>query len=178
MDVPFIGKVTKDKRFDRYVSKALPIPFLRGHKCRFVLKGYIEDERQNDFHRAIKNVLTIDKAVLSKAQRHVLRYCHDMLALYATSGFPSPQMKHLDDIWKHVQFGSTIYVSRRDDGDEEDGIYLSLECNCDWEVEHGLQIVLRNGRKITKVGPFDGHLTNSDAFDDPSLKGVVYRSMP
>jgi len=28
------------------------------------------------------------------------------------------------------------------------------------EDEHGLQVVLRDGARVTKVGPYDGHLTN------------------
>ena len=68
-------------------------------------------------------------------------------------------------------------MSWRDDGDSEDGIYFSLECNCDWEPEHGLQLILRDGTRITKVGGYDGHLTNADAFGDPAKVGVVYVSM-
>lgn len=55
------------------------------------------------------------------------------------------------------------------------GIYISLECNCDWEEEHGLQIVFKNGLNVNKIGPYDGHLTNSDADADDSLEAVVYR---
>jgi hypothetical protein len=39
-----------------------------------------------------------------------------------------------------------------------------------------MQLVIRDGRAVTKVGPFDGHVTNADAYDDRKLRGVVYRS--
>lgn len=55
-----------------------------------------------------------------------------------------------------------------------DGIYFSLECNCDGEPEHGLQLVIRDGLTVSKVGSFDGHLTNADAYGDRSLAGIVY----
>jgi hypothetical protein len=42
-------------------------------------------------------------------------------------------------------------------------------------VEHGLQIVLRNGLEVNKLGMYDGHLTNSDAFADPALEDTIYR---
>jgi hypothetical protein len=64
-------------------------------------------------------------------------------------------------------------VARRAYGDK--GIYVSVECGCDWEVEHGLQLVFKNGLKVNKLGGYDGHLTNSDAFADESLEDVVYR---
>jgi hypothetical protein len=37
-------------------------------------------------------------------------------------------------------------------------VYVSVECECDWEPEHGLQIVFRDGATVTKVGPYDGHV--------------------
>jgi hypothetical protein len=56
-------------------------------------------------------------------------------------------------------------------------MYASLECNCDWEEEHGLLIVFKEGREVSKIGPYDGHLTHSDAYGDPALEDVVYRSL-
>ncbi|MFB9904292.1 DUF6985 domain-containing protein [Allokutzneria oryzae] len=32
---------------------------------------------------------------------------------------------------------------------------------CDCEIEHGLQIVFRGGRVVTKVGPYGSHNTNA-----------------
>ena len=79
------------------------------------------------------------------------------------------------DVWAHVTLGREPIVSRRAYGDK--GVYVSLECGCDWEREHGLQIVFKEGLRVNKVGPFDGHLTNSDAYADRSLEHVIYRSL-
>jgi hypothetical protein len=46
------------------------------------------------------------------------------------------------------------------------------------KTDVGLQLVIRDGLAVTKVGAFDGHRTNADAFADPSLVGVVYRRIP
>ena len=53
-------------------------------------------------------------------------------------------------------------------------MYISLECECEWEIEHGLQIVFKDGLRINKVGSFDDHVTNADAYGDPRLEDVVY----
>ena len=52
----------------------------------------------------------------------------------------------------------------------------SVECECEWEwePEHGLQFVLKNGETVIKVGPYDGHLTHSDADADDSLENIIY----
>jgi hypothetical protein len=63
-------------------------------------------------------------------------------------------------------------VRRRPYADK--GIYISVECGCEWEQEHGLQIVLKSGLKVNKLGGYDGHFTNSDAFDDEGLEHVIY----
>jgi hypothetical protein len=76
------------------------------------------------------------------------------------------------DVWKHVKFGDEPIVTRRAYGDH--GVYVSLECNCDWEIEHGLQIVFKNGLKVNKIGPYDGHLTNSDAYARNDLEDAIY----
>jgi hypothetical protein len=72
-----------------------------------------------------------------------------------------------------VRLGSQPVISRRSYRDK--GIYVSLECGCDWEEEHGMQLVFKNGLQVVKVGPFDGHLTNADAYADDSLENVVYK---
>jgi len=68
-----------------------------------------------------------------------------------------------------VQFGSELRVFRRRDGDQ--GIYISIECGCDWEPEHGMEIVFKEGRKLVKVGPDDG-----DPFGDESLENAIYKA--
>lgn len=40
-------------------------------------------------------------------------------------------------------------------------------CECDWEEEHGLQLVFRQGKKLTRISDQDGHLTEADAYDKP-----------
>ena len=76
------------------------------------------------------------------------------------------------DVWAHVRLGCEPMVVRRASGDK--GIYVSVECNCDWEIEHGLQIVFKNGLRVNKIGPYDGHLTLSDAYNNESLDNVIY----
>jgi hypothetical protein len=39
----------------------------------------------------------------------------------------------------------------------------------------GLQIVFRDGTAVTKVGPYDGHLTNANATGRAELDDVIYR---
>ena len=173
MDIPGIGKVERQEEFGWLCSQPLPIGALRGHHCRIVLdEGYVEDERKEDFHGAIANLRSDERDLLDEAAPYVFRYCEDMNRDWKR-GDPEFVEATPHSIWEHVQLGSELHVSRRSPRDQ--AIYVSFECNCDWEPEHGLQLVFREGRAVVKVGPYDGHLTNADAYGDPGLEGTVYK---
>jgi hypothetical protein len=164
MEIPGLGVVEKD-HFGCYHGPPMAIPVLGGKLCRIVVEGYDGDEAPADFHAAIASFLSIGEDVLKQAAPFVFRYYEDC----AAEGIAPVAIASPADVWRHVQFGSEVYATRG-----ERAIYLSLECNCDWEEEHGLQIVFKNGLVVNKVGPFDGHTTNSHAFAEDAFEDVVY----
>lgn len=169
MTVPRLGEVAKDEQLGWYRSKPIAIPMFGGKQCRIVLEGYDEDERKADFHVAIANFLSASPAVLREADEPLYRYYKDFEEWWLEDENEPIQPA---DVWRHVQLGSEPVISRRAYGDK--GIYISIECGCDWEEEHGLQLVLKNGLKVNKLGGYDGHLTNSDAYGNDSLENVIY----
>ncbi|WP_394348340.1 DUF6985 domain-containing protein [Pedobacter westerhofensis] len=48
-------------------------------------------------------------------------------------------MKDPKEIWNYVPYNK-LYVTREPYEDHQ--LYLLLSCECDWEIEHGLQLVL------------------------------------
>ncbi len=173
MNVPGLGDVTKDSRFGWLYSRELPIAVLGGHVCRVVLDGYDEDDRKQDFHEAIANFLAASESVLKAATPYVFQYCQDMNSLWEADDPEYVTIETAEDVWNHVRLGREPLISRRGYGDR--GVYVSVECECDWEPEHGLQIVFKSGAAVNKVGPYDGHVTNSDAYADDSLERVIYK---
>ena len=91
----------------------------------------------------IANFRASERDLLNEAARHVFRYYEDM-SRDRDRGDPEYVEAAPERIWEHVQLGSELHVSRRTSGDQ--AIYISLECNCDWEPEHGLQLVFKEGR--------------------------------
>jgi hypothetical protein len=139
------------------------------------LQDFEKDPQPDEFRAAVRNALDAKPAILRAAEPHVVQYCMDALAQYDDDDRPALVLEKPGDVWSHVQFGDEFIVRRRTAGEAEHGVYLSLTCKCDWEPEHGLQLVLRDGRAITKIGEYDGHLTNADASGNPALTDVVYR---
>lgn len=92
------------------------------------------------------------------------------------SDYGIPELPASTDIWGEVSVteppeftvGRSSYAPAR--------CYLSFEGEVSWEPEHGLQLVLEDGWRVCKVGPYDGHVTNGAAFTDLSLLDVVFRS--
>lgn len=172
MKIPRLGECKFDDREGCYVSEPISLAVLNGEKCRILVQDYDEDPPVEDFDEAISNFLQAPYNVLAAAEPYIFRYYLDIKnSIEPEDDFPS--IDSPSEIWPFIQLGADAYVSRRSDGDN--GIYVWIECNCDWEPEHGLLIVFKNGAVVNKVGPFDGHFTNSDAYADSTLENVIYR---
>lgn len=52
-------------------------------------------------------------------------------------------------------------------------MYVQLTGSCDWEKEHGLQVVLRQGRTLSRVSSQDGHLTTAEAYALPEERNTI-----
>lgn len=75
-------------------------------------------------------------------------------------------------VWDFVTLTRQPVVQREQPGGPW---FVALENECAWEPEHGLMLVLKEGRTVTKVSEYDGHLTNRHAFADDSIpEDAVY----
>jgi hypothetical protein len=171
MEIPGLGLVTVDD-FGDYVSLSLPVPVFGDALCRFVVVGYDGDDAKVDFETAINTFLGLDESALRSASAPVFQYYLDV----KTEVLGDEDLVSIagpDEVWSYVRAGGEVTVQReRASGDRQ--VYVSVECECAWEREHGLQIVFRRGCSVSKIGPFDSHLTNVSAFDRADLADVVY----
>jgi hypothetical protein len=175
MQIPGLGPVVKDADLGWYRSAPIPVPVLGGAQCQIWVDGYDDDPAQEDFHEAIRRFLALDRSALETAAPSIFAYYRDVMDDVLAAGNDEwyVQIDDPSNVLDHVQLGAEPIVSR--DPGRDRRVYVSIECECAWEPEHGLQIVLRDGAAVTKVGPYDGHLTNSAAYADDQLDGVVYR---
>ena len=172
MEIPGLGRFVADDVEGWFYSEPVPVPMLGGHLCRIMLDGYADDPAKEDFHAAARHFLSSLPRVLEVAAPHVYRYYQRCNADLEPADDGYLALDRPADVWPHVQFGSDAIIQRRAYGDQR--VYVSLECECAWEPEHGLQIVFEGGHRVNKVGPYDGHLTNADAYGDESLETVIY----
>ena len=154
--------------------ESIAVPLLGGKQCDFCLEGYSNDSRKHEFDDAIANFLKLEPSALQVAESYLFRYYKDCEEDWRSHDRDFQPIDSPSGVWNCVSFSGEVTVSRR--RREDKGVYLSLEGNCDWEEEHGLQLVFRDGNRLAKVGPCDGHVTNADSYDDDSLEGVIYVS--
>jgi hypothetical protein len=174
---PVLGSLTKHPAIDEWLqSDWVTLDSLGGHRFRFIFDASALVEGDDAIASALENTLRPGLNLLAHAESHVFRYFQDSMRLRAEEA-PDLAVASAPEVWRHVDFGESIHVQRkRGDRFVPAGVYLSVECGCAWEVEHGLQLVFRDGVEVVKVGPYDGHLTNAHAFADPRLIDVIYRS--
>ena len=141
------------------------MPALGGAACRIVVEG-----EGDDFATVVATFLAGDDTALRAAAPAIYAYYQDVVETVGPEWVTS--IARPDDVWDHIRFGRQVVVARDTYGDGR--IYVSVECACDWEPEHGLQIIFREGHTVTKVGPYDGHLTNASAFARDDLGDALY----
>ncbi|MGW6444376.1 DUF6985 domain-containing protein [Lentzea sp. NPDC055074] len=156
MEIPGLGPVTEDD-YEGLASAPIPIPALGGIPLKFHVEGYPEDQAPQDFHAAIQTFLALDHRALEAAAPAVFDYYQHMYEVFGEGLDDFPRITSPAHVWNHVTFDRHDVLVQRDNG----SVYISLEAECEWEVEHGLQVVFRDGARVTKVGPYDGHLTNT-----------------
>ncbi|SFJ40764.1 DUF6985 domain-containing protein [Jannaschia pohangensis] len=122
---------------------------------------------------ALARFMALPPEALAQTFRHIYAYYRDFHAavggedwLDAIMGVPSGP----EAIWQHVRPG-TLGVGQQV---ENGPWYVSLEASCDWEEEHGLNIVWQDGTEVVKVGSYDGHMTNEHSYGDATMANVVY----
>lgn len=171
-----IGTLVQNEEFeDWWESELIKIPFF-GNKAIKITFMDFEPELDPKFieeaNETIKNFFSKtedDKFGLSEL---VYQNCMDFLNAIEYDEMDKPlwDMTDKNEVWKFV-YPQDIYITRRHRRDQD--IYLNISCNCEWEQEHGLQLVFRQGKKLTRISGQDGHITEADAFDKPDEKDIL-----
>ena len=168
-----LGIVQRLNELGEWQSSEINVPLLNGIKCIFILEDFEPDNDLDIFEASINQFLSLTPSDFDKVVRFLYQYYQDILKRVGSEEINCEHIESASEVKKHIGFSNEINVTKR----RKDGlVYLSIEGGCDWEEEHGLQIVFR-GAELVKVGPYSGHLTNSDAYADESLEGVIYKTL-
>lgn len=163
LHIAMLGPLKRDFHIKEWlVSEAFPIPFLDGQKLPITIQDPKEGD-QEEIDHAISSFLMLSHDDRLAISRYIFANYRQMAELVSAEDLGC-EIESEETVWEHVQ-PSAIYVSRRDRRDC--AIYVAIAANCDWEPEHGLQVVFRRGSELVRVSDQDGHLTHTDAYDLP-----------
>ncbi|MES2072966.1 MAG: hypothetical protein V4488_21615 [Pseudomonadota bacterium] len=164
MQIAQLGKLSRDAELDDWlISAPVAVPYLGGAELEFVLEGMEGDARPQEFAEAVASFLAKVQAEQALAAPHILEAYRSAVTEMAPDK-PACVIASASEAWQHVQ-PEEVRVCRRQQGDRK--VYVQVVADCDWDHEHGLQLVFRAGRELSRVSIFDDHLTYADAYGLP-----------
>lgn len=143
-----------------WVSEPISVRLFRGAEVRIQIFPERDDDEGfllADQLEAFQRFLALPESRSAEIIPHLWRYYRDVRASVAPPDVP--EISDPSAVWRHVtpRFASPCR-------DESGVVYVSVEAECDWEIEHGLQLVLQNGERWVRVSDYSGHLTDGRAW--------------
>ncbi|MFK7987436.1 MAG: hypothetical protein AB8I08_15550 [Sandaracinaceae bacterium] len=164
-----------------WATPPTPLPCMDGHEVRMRVWDPPEPDAAELIGAAIANLRRAGPELLAAATEPIYQYYLYIAGSVSDEAFECgiPRIERPADVWKHVQLGRYPGVSASLDdagGYLHAGVaYVTFECECDWEREHGLALVFIDGNRLGRVSSYDGHPTWAHAYADPSMLDLVYR---
>jgi hypothetical protein len=127
---------------------------------------------------AVAHFKTAGPAILEDVTPFLWQYHDSVLNSFSRGADPSRGPRRLPaatDIWTQVSFRHPPELRFGRGRLSPAGVYFSFEGEVSWEPEHGIQLVVEDGVRVGKLGPYDGHITTAHAHGDEALLGVVFR---
>lgn len=147
MKSKILGQLTQNEYdTDMFESKPVKIPYF---DFKEIVVAFFEPTHPPQLiasDKVIDNFLHLNSKNKEKDAHLVYKYYKTTLELGYTKTL---KIKEVKDIWNFV-IPSEIII----DSDENGDFYLYVSCGCEWEEEHGLQLVFKNGQTLIKA---EGH---------------------
>lgn len=155
-----IGTLKNADFDDWWISDPKKIGFLDHEEMSFTITDYNpgEDEKlMEEADETIRNFLAKTLKEREAISTYVYQNCMDFLDAigYDEADKHLWDIKDPQEVWNYVTPGE-IYVSR--EPYEDKGVYIRLTFRCEWEQEHGLQLVFNKEGKLVRVSEDDGHI--------------------
>jgi hypothetical protein len=156
---PPFGVLHWDEELGWWRSEPFPLPIFEGKAARVRIDPDQPDDASAPFAEDVieagRAFLSLQPNALDEVSDHAWAY-YDLMR---RSWEDCPIIPAGSRIWGHVT-PVGMSIERREDG----CAFVSVECDCDWEPEHGLQLVAQNGVRWVRVSDFSGHLTDGAAY--------------
>lgn len=169
-----IGTLQQHEQFlEWWESELIALPLFKGQLAPITFMDYLPSRDVHFLDHA-------DDAIQQFLQQrdstrdsiaHLI-YANYLLCAEGDDSTPTITSPH--EVWQHIEPRAVFVVKRYKD----DTIYIDINCSCDWETEHGLQLVFRKGERLTRVSQIDGFITDADACGIPDKEDFLLSGEP
>ena len=165
-----IGQLTQDENFaDWWISNPFEIPFFDNDEFTIIFMGCVPEQDKTfieEADSALTNFFKLNASYKNSISELAYKNLTNFMDAVSFNDVDKPlrEITNKNEIWKFI-YPTKIYVARRPYNEKD--MYVQIVCECEWEQEHGLQFVFRQGKKLTRISDQDGHLTESDAYGKP-----------
>ncbi|MFA7380874.1 MAG: hypothetical protein WC150_10445 [Bacteroidia bacterium] len=153
MESKIVGQLKANEIDGEYFeSEPFEIPYFDNKKLAI---GFVEARHQTYLESAdkvLENFLKLNSKDRINDSGLVYKYYNETLKSGYTKAL---NIKTSSEIWNHL-IANEIIIQWDENGD----LYLCVSCGCDWEIEHGLQLVFKNGHTLVRASGHDGHFTD------------------
>ena len=115
------------------------------------IKVSIPSEQKMDYaQKCVEYFCQMSNDIVDRLCRYCIRYCEEFRAILFEEDMPVPEGVDGREILDYIE--PTLFIV--EEKSDESVIEFHVECECEWEMEHGLEITIKDG-KILYVGSFD-----------------------
>jgi hypothetical protein len=151
--IPLLGQLKYDPVCpELLVSEAVAIPYFDNQQVPFLIDPDTNPDHA-DVRAAISCFLNITFHDRIANTERVFGNYQRLKSFYPDI---ECEIEKSDSVWNHVRPNEIFVVSDSD-------VLVMVYCTCDWEIEHGLQLVFRNGSTLSRVSGIDGNPHGSDS---------------
>lgn len=146
MDIEYLGELKESGPFDGvWLSSEVEIPYFGGKKFFFELE--LQDNLlDEDFLSAIRNFFHLTEKDKSEAKQYLFENYQECVGYWSEDDVSIVKIENEQQVWDFLH-PDKIGLFRGDNS-----VYVVIFAECDWDSEHGLQIVYREGKTLTGVG--------------------------
>lgn len=165
----FLGFFYQNKKINNWweSSTKIELPLLQRKKLSVTLEGFNINEKKfiNEIDYSIANLRQKDEKEFNSLSTLLYKHYQDFIQQHGITPNDNINNRNIKSkIWEQISLNH-IYITRRPKKDKD--IYVRLVGGCSWDKEHGIQIVYRQGKRVTRISGQDGHATKADAFGIP-----------
>ncbi|WP_291147865.1 DUF6985 domain-containing protein [Flavobacterium sp. UBA7680] len=137
---------------DFFISEPYLIPYFNDKKLKIGFVDAMHEPYLTEADKVLENFLKLNNEGRIKDSQLVFNYYKETLHLGYTK---SLDIEVTEQVWDFVHPSEIII-----DWDENGDFYLCISCECEWEDEHGLYLVFKDGLKLTRANGHDGGFTD------------------